>query len=388
MANLSRWVFAAVTTTLVASACTVPDTTTGLHPEGPPFIQQLFLSELDVTRNEIIAFGWHKDIANGRTDETTDLTHPTTSAAVGNQSFRMVFDELLIGNTLEEIACRTGEYSRVPEGATPDDIANCSVTDDLLVKFCKGPHAVCLDAGGVPRGVLDEDENGSADDTQMIDGALKLTCGAINVPINRALTFWQPAGNQLVPAKQLPKNSLGPALIIETVNRTLPSSSDCTFAFAPDVADKDHLAPCAPTGGTIATEPDDQDVGSGTALGNCTPGDLSAMAFASEDISLDSTSPSNNATNIAITRRNYSFILTAKPDPASLPGATVTVMQGAGTRTDFTVALNAANAARIDLLFGADLLPNTMYTISLGNLRDAYGIAITGPFTLHFTTAP
>jgi hypothetical protein len=129
-------------------------------------------------------------------------------------------------------------------------------------------------------------------------------------------------------------------------------------------------------------------VGSGTALGNCTPGDLSAMAFASEDISLDSTSPSNNATNIAITRRNYSFILTAKPDPASLPGATVTVMQGAGTRTDFTVALNAANAARIDLLFGADLLPNTMYTISLGNLRDAYGIAITGPFTLHFTTAP
>ncbi|MBK9030917.1 MAG: Ig-like domain-containing protein [Myxococcales bacterium] len=344
-------------------------------------LQQVFMSELDAGRRTVLAHGWHPDVPNGRQDtdppETQDLTHPVTNAAVSSQRIRIVFDEVLYGNALEEIACRNGTFSRVPLGATPDDIANCAVADDLLVEFCKGPMSVCLGPDNVPVGVLDEDENGSADNTQMIDGAVKIVCGAINVPLNREASFWQPAGNQLVPAGQIPQNSLGPALIVVPDNGLLPSASTCHIEFAPDVTDKEFNQPCVPTGGVEDTD----------NIGDCAAGDLAAFSFGTESISLDSSVPTNNSTNIALNRNPLSFILSARPDAASVATATVTVMEGAGTRTDFTVGLNAANPARVEVRMAANLIANTMYTISISGLSDSFGVAI-APMSFSFTTVP
>ena len=51
-------------------------------------------------------------------------------------------DELLVGNALEEIACRAvvddDAFARVPLGATPDDIAKCTVAQDVLKARCIG----------------------------------------------------------------------------------------------------------------------------------------------------------------------------------------------------------------------------------------------------------
>ena len=54
--------------------------------------------------------------------------------------FRIVIDELLIGNSLEEVECRgivdDDIFDRVPIEATPDDIARCSALDDVLPRTC------------------------------------------------------------------------------------------------------------------------------------------------------------------------------------------------------------------------------------------------------------
>ena len=74
----------------------------------------------------VFAFGTH-DLA-----VADEIQPQVTSAIVVNNSMRLVIDELLVGNNLEEIACRlpphdpaTGRndaFQAVPIGATQDDI--------------------------------------------------------------------------------------------------------------------------------------------------------------------------------------------------------------------------------------------------------------------------
>ncbi len=380
MANLTRWALASATATLLASACSVPESSTDLVPEGPPMLRQVFMWETSANgfRN-VLAFGWHPEVANGRVGppaETEDDTHPVTTASVSAQYMRVVFDEILYGNGLEEIECRDGSFSRVPLGTTPDDIANCAVALDLLPTLCKGEHATCLNPAGAPVGIVDEDEDGAADNTRLIDGAATLRCGSFDVPLNREQSFWQPAGNQLVPARQSPGSSLGPALILAPANGRLPSKqTDCRLAFAPDVTDKDFIQPCAPTGGEEDTE----------NYGDCTGGDLSAFKFGTEAIILSGSLPTNGSTTVAVTRRALQMTLSAEFDQASVTGATATVMQGATARTDFT--LTSTVARRVDVTMAADLVANTMYTVTVTNLKDTFGVVL-DPVVLQFTTAP
>ena len=403
MANISRWAVLPVAAALIAG-CAVPETATDLRPEGPPMVQQVFLSEL--TNNNgvlrridgVAAFGWHPDVTNlsNRPDsgEADDRTHPVTTAIAASQTIRIVLDELLIGNSLEEISCRDGSWSRVPEGATPDDIAACTVPTDLLPRFCVGEMRTCIGPDGEPVGVLDEDENGSADDTRLAcnssesetwctDGPVRLRCNDIYVQLDRQKTFWQPAGNQLVPAGQVPHSSLGPAIIVVPMNDRLPTQpgllppgATCRFEFAPDVTDKNYNRICAPTGGVEGTED----------IGDCTEGDVAAFSFGTEAVRRDSSSPSRGATNVSITRRSTYIELSAPVDPDSLAAATVVVMQGATVRTDVTVDVNPE--ARINFTLAADMIPNTMYTISITGLRDIFGQPIAGTFDNTFTTAP
>lgn len=408
MANTSRWAFVAAAA--VVAGCEVPDTATGLRPEGPPMIQQVFMSELTdagsgVFRRTdgVLAFGWHPNVPNGRIDlgEVDDRTHPVTSALAATQTIRIVFDELLVGNGFEEISCRNRQWSKVPIGATPDDIANCAVPNDLLPQFCTGPMAVCV-FDGVPVGVTDEDENGSPDDTRMIcdqdepvgpadplynvctRGPVRLRCGNIDVPFNRQLTFWQPAGNQLVPARQTPQTSLGPALIFSPMARALPMTpgllppgSTCHFEFSGAVTDKDGNAVCVPKNGMEDTDD----------LGECEPGDMTGFEFGTEAMRRDTSSPSRGATGVPVTRRSTYIELSSPVEAASFTAADVVVMEGTTRRNDVTVTV-APTPQRLNVTLGADMLPNTTYTITITGVNDIFGQPVTGTFDNSFTTAP
>ena len=220
-----------VAATVAVAACTDYESSTNLNPDGPAMITQVRLKEtyttsgsMFVSTRRVFGFGTHPN--------ATDVdAHPvTTASAVGN-SLRIIVDELLVGNNLEEIACRApvnaaGAYARVPLGTTPDDIAKCAAAQDILPSTCAGDHAVCLCdlpggcvvnaatiAMGAPVGVLDINQDGAADDTRFIEGAVGLRCGTIDVPIDLDMSYWNPSGNQQVPAMG-GFEALGPAIVL------------------------------------------------------------------------------------------------------------------------------------------------------------------------------
>src|SRR5207253_6117887 len=118
------------------AACTDTNSATNLHPDGPPKVEQVRLwedytdSAMNRLQRRVFAFGSHPMAPS-------DDVHPVTSAVPNTQKIRVIMDQLLAGNRLEEISCRgvvgpDGAYDRVPDGATPDDIALCSVAADVL----------------------------------------------------------------------------------------------------------------------------------------------------------------------------------------------------------------------------------------------------------------
>ena len=135
----------ALVATMVAS-CTDTESATDLHPEGPPMIQQVRMREKvlvsgsAVTR-DVFAFGTHPMAPDS-------IVHPVSSAGAIGQQLRVVVDELLVGNYIEEINCRAvvddDAYDRVPLGATPDDVVACAAVKDILPATCTGSHAMCL----------------------------------------------------------------------------------------------------------------------------------------------------------------------------------------------------------------------------------------------------
>jgi len=394
MAILQRSVLASLLVTSVAvgiGGCDEPATATGLHPEGPPMIQQVFLKELYTDASmtlrvrTILGFGTHEAIEAER-------EHPTMTAAAREQKIRIVFDELLRGNHLEEIACRTrmiaetglacvvqGDYSRVPDGTTPDDIADCSQPDDLVGEFCGGPHAVCLNSAGVACGVKDEDENGSADDTRMIAGQVRLVCGGVDVPLDLQESYWQPAGNQLVPAGLSAEASLGPALILSPANMgRLPTNSDCEIVFAADVTDKSDNRPCTPPGGDIS-------------VACASDGDMSGFSFKTEVMRMTSSSPENNLTGVGRDPGRITMFWNAALDPATITAAVTVVpalpnmavtLTGDGNNLNITTCTQPTGTC-VPGSFAA----STTYTVTIAtSLTDTFGKALTAPVTLTFTT--
>src|ERR1041384_4599916 len=158
----ARWALPAC---LALAACSdTPPSATALHPEGPPMIEQVRLKEVFTANNipglqrVVFGFGTHSDA-------TASDEHPVMTAAASGNRLRIIMDELLRGNFLEEIQCRAtirassdadGAFGKVPVGDTPDDIARCAAAQDVLPVRCPGSdsHSVCicdLD-GGCPVG--------------------------------------------------------------------------------------------------------------------------------------------------------------------------------------------------------------------------------------------
>jgi hypothetical protein len=384
----------------VGTACTDQSSFTNLNPDGPPALAEVRLRETytDTTGaflpRRVFAFGTFPDA-------TSDLDHAVTSASSTSQALRIIMDELLVGNALEEIQCRgqvdSDAFSSVPLGATPDDIALCAVNTDALKQSCHGDHAVCicqLDAGctvgatlipkGDPVGVLDNNNDGAADNTSFKAGAVGITCTpsggtAINVPIDLDQSYWNPSGDQQVPAMG-GYDALGPAIVLVPTGGNLPTHTTCGLTFADDVVDKQNNRVCAPPAGRPATctgaiEDCSADL-------ECTPGDVSAFSFGVEALRLTVLGITDGATGV--NGANAITISSNAPlDINSIQNITLSPAPAPGT---FTIALSMPK--QIKITFTTPLTPATMYTLTIPpTVTDTFGQGAPAPITIHFTTA-
>jgi hypothetical protein len=373
---------------VAVAACASTDSATDLQPEGPPMIAQVRLvevfsiGEIRGLNRTVFGFGDHPEA-------TPDDAHPVTTAKAADNRLRIVLDELLRGNNLEEIACRAlvddDAYDRVPLGATPDDVARCAVAQDVLPSSCPGSNrlslCVCkLDAGcptgingaltprGESVGVLDLDQDGAADNSHFIAGAVALSCGAIDVAIDLDRSYWTPSGNQQRPA-QGGFDALGPAVVVVPAV-PLPTNLECRLGFAADVVDKDGNQVCAPPQGDIASD--------------CTPGDTSAVTFKVEPLEFlaSVTDPGQSRTADILITANVPI------DPASLTGITVTEAPDT-SYTQFTAQRGASpNQIVIRWTAVGGLAPGTRYTITITTaVTDTHRQPAPQAFQLAFTTA-
>ena len=420
MHRVSRLTFAALATLVVG--CTDYESQTDLNPEGPPMVRQVRMWEKYVDMNgversrRVFAFGSHElatdaELVVNRPEgmvTTADAMAPLRGASnpdaplPGIYGLRVIMDELLVGNNLEEIACRgqvdADSLARVPLGATPEDIARCSGPDDVLPRTCpaSNPKSVCiceLDAGcavgtkvvdmGMPVGVSDLDQDGAADETRMIDGAVGIKCGpslGITVPLNFDLSYWNPSGDQNRPA-QGGFDALGPAIVL-TPSRALPTNVECQLVFAdgsdpnlPAIVDKTGQRVCAPPAGDVTQ--------------SCTPGDVSAFKFRVEPMKVVPANISDGQMgvprNIGMGGQPIDFIVNVPPDPASLTSVTITP---AIPNATVTIIGANMNTIRISGPMGTQLAANTTYTVTITTaLTDTYGQPLPQMFTITFTSA-
>jgi len=385
----------AVLALLAIAACTDATSATDLHPEGPPMIEQVRLVEIYSSGSAkglervVFGFGTHPMAS-------ADEEHAVTTAKAATNKLRIIMDELLRGNDLEEIQCRyrvdDDDFARVPLGATPDDIARCSAAQDVLSSLCPGSNrlSVCIcqnDAGcpsgtkldGSPNvtprgesvGVLDRDQDGAVDNTRFIKGAVRIVCGAIDVPLDLEMSYWTPSGDQQEPAEG-GFDALGPAVVV-VPGGALPTSMECGVAFSPDVVDKDGNRVCAPPDGDITKD--------------CAPGDTSAFKFTVEPLNfslgqaiLDPGQPRTADVKI---KANVPL------DPGSL--ANITVTEAPATNyAQFIAMLDPMNPSLIIIHWTAPggLAATTRYTITLPiTVTDAYHQPVPQASAIAFTTA-
>jgi hypothetical protein len=344
-----------------------------------------------------LAFGSHPQLSP---DEYTGMV--TNAVARGNQVIRVVLDKLIEGSAVEELACDDGSFSRIPLGATPDDIARCSGPPGLLAQRCTGdkavcicldPNAKCAQPGNVglgrPIGILDANKDGAPDALRFIDyggtgcdnpgstvdGPAGISCGGVPVPLDCAKSYYSPSGNQLIPAGMIGVNGLGPALILVPA-QGMRTGSTCEMHFHPEVTGgPDKLPICAPPGG-------DPKVG-------CQPGDTSLISFGVEPLTLSSSIPANGSVNVPLTSGGtgngiIQLQFVAAIDPATL-GA-ITLSNGVTTVT-VTKAVDPSNPINVNLTLTGGFAANTTYTVTIGTgLADIFGGSLQQTTTISFST--
>lgn len=377
------------------AACTDTESATNLNPAGPPMIEQVIMTEgvIDASGGEndarVFAFGTLPGVDPA-------MEHSVTSAAVATQRMRIVFDEILRGNRLEEIGCNgvvgpDGAYDRVPDGATPDDVAKCAVAQDVLPSSCVGDHAMCLcqlDAGclvgsdivakGKPVGVQDVNQDGAADSHRFIPTSVMLKCGSTMINADPAKSYWYPSGDQLPPAMG-GVEAIGPAVVWLPAS-PIPTNTMCQLAFDPTVVDKTDIQVCAPPGGRTPACSGNLDLCSQ----NCTPGDVSAFSFTTAPLALAPTFDLMGADKT----QPLILVANAAVDPASLTAA-LTMTQAGQPFSAFTVKVDSTGGRSLITISATagTWQASTMYTIKFSTaLKDVAGSPLPAPITISFTT--
>lgn len=346
-------------------------------------MREVFMDAAGVVKTaRVFAFGTHVEATPRDYPALGANAQITATAASSGQPMRIVMDELLIGNALEEIECRgaidgTNLFDRVPVGTTPDDIARCAAAKDILPSSCPGTFskAVCIcrnDAGcgdvkkGDPVGIRDVNQDGSADNTRFVAGAAGVKCGSIDVPIDLDASYWNPSGDQNKPA-QGGFDALGPALVLAP-SGAFPTSTECQISFSSEVVDKQGERPCAPANGDVEA--------------GCSAGDMSAFKFKVEALRL---TPGfvNNGTGVSTTMP-LTLIVNAPVAPATLSAVTVTTTTGTVVSG---VVVTSPQPTQLKIDFTTPLSPMTTYNVRITTaLTDMYGQPLPQMTTFTFTT--
>ena len=378
---------------LAAVGCVNSASNTDLYTDGPPSIAQVRLDEEFansggvVSSRTVFGFGTHPMAS-------ADEEHAVTSGTALGNKLRIIVDHLLQGSRLQEIKCRDivgpdGAYSTVPDDDTPDDIAHCAVASDALKDTCPGknPRSVCicqLDGGcgvvakGDPVGVLDDNQDGAADLMQLIPGSVGIKCGNIDVPIDLVNSYWNPSGNQEVPAKG-GFDALGPAIVIVpataggSAKSVLPTNVKCGLTFAPTVVDKRGVKVCAPPNGDFRAQP------------YCTPGDVSQFSFTTEPLLLAPEGIADMGTVPAFDANDPITITSNVPiDPNTVSGITI-VQTSNGAAVPVTITVQMGTVITLTPTGATSAM--TEYTITIPTtVTDTFGQGMPNPVVVHFFT--
>jgi hypothetical protein len=357
---------------VAVTGCTSDEVTqTGLNEEGPPMVRQVFMSERVMleedrfTTRVQLAFGDHPDI------ETETDDRQVTQAIVGQNEIRVVMDELLVGNNLEEIGCADGTFSRVPRDANPDDIADCSPPNlQNCTAVCQGPPVV---------GIIDENEDGASDNRRMIDYGtaelgVQVICDGVNIPMDPVQSFYQPSGNQQITAGPLGIKSLGPAIVLIPISG-IRTGATCDITFRDEVVDKDGERVCAPANGDITQA--------------CTTPGV-PVQFGTQALEITSTDPVADQTGVAVSDNgsNDKSILVqfnTLIDSASV-GAFSLTENGVDKTGDVTVMISDTSTV-LTLVVAGGLAADSDYVLTVDTtLTDRFGGPLPQNTTLSFTT--
>ncbi len=375
--------------TMATVSCDAPVSKEDLNPEGPPMIRQVMINEANATAGggvqkqaDQLAFGGH-----GSDLFRDDDGVVTTATIQGTQEIRIVLDEQIRGNTLEEISCSDGSFSRIPNGTTPDDIDDCSGASDSL-QNCKVD--LCLGADGKPVGVeLVEVQGGGADrfvlrmidynptpdpmDPKSVQLGVQVICDGTPVPMDQTLSYWSPSGNQTISSNPaLAKKSLGPVIVLKTLSGTgLPANINCTIEFHPDVVDHDGNQVCASTGGLVSND--------------CNPGDTSKVTFGTQAIAVGNLFIADGATNVAINQSSlFGAFFNANMDGTTADAVTLTA---GGIPVPMTTEVQEDDKTSLLLSLPADFEPETEYVLTIGTgFHDQFGRGLTQDVLVTWTT--
>lgn len=390
---------------LALGGCIDTDSNTDLVTAGPPEIAQVRLVEeyQDTTgtpeTRRVFAFG------NQPTATTAD-EHAVTTAAANDQSLRVIMDQLLRGNRLEQVECRgivaldaNGNptmFSDVTDDATPDDIAKCAVSDAALPESCVGANLTCICeipptsplggcdgiAYGQPVGVLDNNGDGAADFEQFKPGVVSIVCGPNNdipVPVDPSMSYWNPSGDQLVPAKG-GFDALGPAMVLVPYGGFLPTNVTCGLQFDPSVVDDANLEVCAIPGGRPA-DCTGRLADCPQFLAGCNPGDVSAVTWGVEPLSISCT-VNDGDTGVPLDQpifcNSNAPLFTSSVNNITFTAAT-------GPAPDATIALSSSSTIQIS--FNTPMTASTMYTLTLPTtVTDSFQQGLPASIVITFTT--
>jgi len=373
-------------TGVLSSACNAPRSREDLHPEGPPMVEQVIMTEqISATdrREGQLAFGSHS--APFFAEDDGEVLNAVT---VGSQEIRVILDELVRGNDIEEVACADSTFSRIPYGTTPDDFDRCSGPPDSLTKC----DSLCLNpSDGTPIGILDEDEDGAPDKLRMIDYnddpdvvelAVKVTCDGVDIPLDQNFSFWSPSGNQTFPSNDvLGFRGLGPALVLKPLgDKGLRTSASCSIAFRPEVVDYDGNTVCAPAGGDIN--------------GSCSDGDTSQISFGTDSLVVVNTVPTEPApsevlTNVGVSESGFMIVgMNGYIDVDTVSAITITAN---GVDVPIIPATDAGfigdDKTLISFKLADDFLPDSDYVMTIGTgLKDVLGGSLAAEKVVKWST--
>jgi len=302
-----------------------------------------------------------------------------SAIALGAQEIRIVLDELVRGNDLEEIACADGSYSRIPRGTTPDDIARCAGPVDSLLRC----DTVCLSpADGSPLGILDADEDGAADDMRMIDYnpddnitelAVAIICDGVDIPLDPDFSFYNPSGNQTFPSNAtLGFRGLGPSIVLKPAGDIgMRTGADCSVTFRPEVVDYDDNPVCAPEGGSIDND--------------CSGGDTSRISFSTDTLKVVNTVPSDGSVGVSLSGSGFMLVaLNANVDIDSVSAITLTAN---GVDVPITPEIGDDKTA-ISFALAQDFEPDSTYVLTVTTaLTDLLGGPLATESVSTWTTA-